>query len=87
MNNLAEVYLAADRPAEAEPVIRECLAILEKNRPDEWDTSFTRMSLGTALLQQKKYIAAEPLLLSGYEGMHQRSTRFRTETNGSSRKR
>jgi hypothetical protein len=53
----------------AEPLLRECLAIREKTQPDQW-TTFQAMSLlGGALLGQKKYADAEPLLLKGYQGM------------------
>ena len=54
---------------EAEPLLRECLAIREKSQPDAWSTFNTKSMLGGALLGQKKYAEAEPLLLSGYEGM------------------
>ncbi|MFO0953208.1 MAG: serine/threonine-protein kinase [Isosphaeraceae bacterium] len=58
--------------AEAEPVLREALAIREKKQPDVWTTFNTRSLLGGALLGQKKYAEAEPLLLAGYEGMKAR---------------
>ncbi len=54
---------------EAEPLLRECLAIREKTQPDLWSTSNTESMLGGALLGQKRYADAEPLLLKGYEGM------------------
>jgi eukaryotic-like serine/threonine-protein kinase len=54
---------------EAEPLLRECLAIREKKEPDDWRTFNTKSMLGGALLGQKKYAEAEPLLLAGYEGM------------------
>jgi eukaryotic-like serine/threonine-protein kinase len=57
---------------EAEPLLRECLAIREKTQPDVWSTFNTKSLLGGALLGQKKYADAEPLLLAGYEGMKQR---------------
>ena len=57
---------------EAEPLLRECLAIREKTQPDVWSTFNTKSLLGGALLGQKKYAEAEPLLLKGYEGMKQR---------------
>src|SRR5262249_21546733 len=41
--------------AEAEPVLRECLAIREKVQPDEWTTFNTRSLLGGSLLGQEKY--------------------------------
>ena len=57
---------------EAEPHLRECLAIREQTQPDVWSTFNTKSLLGGALLGQKKYAEAEPLLLTGYEGMKQR---------------
>ena len=57
---------------EAEPLLRECLAIREKADPGDWRTFNTRSLLGGALLGQKKYAEAEPLLLQGYEGMKAR---------------
>jgi hypothetical protein len=57
---------------EAESLLRECLAIREKAQPDVWSTFNTKSVLGGALLGQKKYADAEPLLMGGYEGMKQR---------------
>jgi tetratricopeptide (TPR) repeat protein len=58
--------------AEAEPLLRQSLAIREKKEADAWTTFNTKSMLGGALLGQKKYAEAEPLLLAGYEGMKQR---------------
>jgi WD40 repeat protein/tetratricopeptide (TPR) repeat protein len=58
--------------AEAEPLLRECLAIREKTQPNVWSTFNTKSTLGGALLGQKKYQGAEPLLLKGYQGMKER---------------
>jgi serine/threonine-protein kinase len=58
--------------AEAEPLLRQCLAIRQKAQPDAWTTFNTQSMLGGALLGQKKYADAEPLLLAGYQGMKQR---------------
>ena len=72
---LAQIGLAllqTEELAEAEPLLRECLAIREKTQPDVWSTFNTKSLLGGALLGQKKYAEAEPLLLAGYEGMKQR---------------
>jgi hypothetical protein len=64
--------LVGKRYAEAEPILRECLAFREKFIPDHW-LRFNAMSmLGGALLGQVKNAEAEPLLLQGYEGMKQR---------------
>ena len=57
---------------EAEGSARECLSIREIQIPDDWRTFNARSMLGGSLLGQKKYVEAEPLLLSGYEGMKQR---------------
>lgn len=54
---------------EAEPLLRECLTSREKTQPDAWTTFPTRSMFGWALLGQKKYAEAEPLLLKGYESM------------------
>jgi tetratricopeptide (TPR) repeat protein len=58
--------------ADAEPLLRECLAIREKKEPEVWSTFNVMSMLGGALLGQKKYADAEPLLLKGYEGMKAR---------------
>jgi tetratricopeptide (TPR) repeat protein len=63
--------LQANAFTEAEPLLRECLTIREKIQPDAWTTFNTMSLLGGALLGQKKYAAAEPLLLKGYQGMKQ----------------
>jgi len=68
--------LAQRKFAEAEPLARECLALREKQIPDDWLTFNARSMLGGSLLGQKKYAEAEPLLLSGYEGMKQREDKI-----------
>jgi tetratricopeptide (TPR) repeat protein len=64
---------------EAEPLARECLAIREKKIPDDWRTFNAQSLLGGSLLGQKKYGDAEPLLLSGYEGMKLREAQIPSE--------
>ena len=68
--------LSREKFGEAEPLARECLAIREKKAPDDWRTFNSRSVLGGSLLGQKKYAEAEPLLLSGYEGMMQRENKI-----------
>jgi serine/threonine protein kinase/tetratricopeptide (TPR) repeat protein len=68
--------LQQQKDAEAEPILRECLAILEKERPDDWRRFVALSLLGGSLLGQKKYAEAEPLLLQGYEGMKQREDKI-----------
>jgi tetratricopeptide (TPR) repeat protein len=64
--------LGSGQHAAAESLLRECLAIREKTEPHAWTTFNTMSLLGGALLGQKKYADAEPLLLKGYEGMKAR---------------
>jgi serine/threonine protein kinase/tetratricopeptide (TPR) repeat protein len=75
MNNLARAYLVG-KPAQAEPLAREALAIGEKKTPDDWRVFDSRSLLGGSLLGQQKYAEAEPLLLQGYEGMKARETKI-----------
>ncbi len=65
--------------ADAELVLRECLAIREKTQPDLWTTFTARSMLGGALLGEKKYAEAEPLLVAGYEGMKRREATIAPE--------
>ena len=72
---LAQIGMAMlhqKQPKEAEPLLRESLAIREKTQADVWTTFNTQSMLGGALLGQKKFAEAEPFLLKGYEGMKQR---------------
>ena len=48
------------------------MTLREKNPPDDWTLFDAQSMLGGALLGQKKYADAEPLLLKGYKGMKQR---------------
>jgi len=79
MADLTSVLCDEGRPVEAEALARECLAIREKKLPDDWQTFDTRSALGGSLLAQKKDAEAEPLLLSGYEGLKQRREKIPAE--------
>jgi tetratricopeptide (TPR) repeat protein len=59
---------------EAESVLRMCLSIREAAEPDDWKTFNTRSLLGEAVLGQSRYAEAEPLLVSGYEGIKARES-------------
>jgi WD40 repeat protein/tetratricopeptide (TPR) repeat protein len=71
---LGRAHLAQKQWSEAEPHFRECVALREKNRPDDWTTFDAQSMLGGALLGQKRYAEAEPLLLKGHEGLKQWET-------------
>jgi hypothetical protein len=62
--------------AEAEPILRECLKIREAKLPDDWLRFNAESLLADSLRGQKKYAEAEPLLLSGYEGMKAREAKI-----------
>jgi serine/threonine protein kinase len=55
---------------EAEPLARELWAHNEGRHLGQWYNFMSQSFLGGALLGQKKYAEAEPLLLSGYRGMN-----------------
>jgi tetratricopeptide (TPR) repeat protein len=67
--------------AAAESLLRECLTLGAQTQPDAWTTFHTMSLLGAALLGQKKYAEAEPLLLQGYEGLKQRAKSIPPQAN------
>ncbi|HKI19703.1 MAG TPA: tetratricopeptide repeat protein, partial [Isosphaeraceae bacterium] len=75
MTALARVYLDV-KPAEAEPLLRQAMAIRDKMTPDDWSSFDTRSLLGASLVGQKKYAEAEPFLLQGYEGLKVRAAKI-----------
>ncbi len=72
----AGLLLDEGKFAQAEPLARECLALREIMAPDGVRLFHARSLLGGCLLGQKKYADAEPLLLSGYEGLKQRENKL-----------
>jgi serine/threonine protein kinase len=64
--------LAREKWAEAEASLRECLALAGETSPEAWTTFDAKSKIGAALLGQKKYADAEPLLLAGYNGLKKR---------------
>ena len=66
--------------ADAEPLARECLMLREEKLPDDWKTFDTRSLLGASLLGRKKYAEAEPLLVSGLQGLKQRAEKIPAES-------
>jgi serine/threonine protein kinase/lipopolysaccharide biosynthesis regulator YciM len=69
---LGSNLLQQRKGADAEAVLRECLAIRRKREPEAWTTFNSLSALGDALLLQRKHADAEPLLREGYEGLKQR---------------
>ena len=74
--NLARAYCDAGLFSRAESILRQCLTIRQRIQPEDWITFSTRSQLGGSLLGQKKYAEAEPLIISGYEGMTARESKI-----------
>jgi tetratricopeptide (TPR) repeat protein len=83
LSSYAFHLLTAGKPAEAEPLLRECLALRERTQPELWTTFNAKSMLGGSLLRQEKYAEAEPLLLQGYEGIERRLAQI--QANGRNR--
>jgi tetratricopeptide (TPR) repeat protein len=79
---LSSDLLLQEKWVEAEPVLREILTIRESTQPDGWMAFNARSRLGGALLGQKKFDDAEPLLRAGYEGMKQRAEKIPAQDRG-----
>ena len=68
-SNIGWLRLQQKRYAEAEQILRETAAILTRTSPAAWERFNVESMLGAGLAAQKKFEEAEPLLISGYEGM------------------
>ena len=53
-----------------------CASMMQQRFPDEWATYDFQSNLGIALMGQKKFAAAEPLLLQGYQGLKEREAKI-----------
>jgi eukaryotic-like serine/threonine-protein kinase len=69
MRMLGGLHHAEGNHRQAEVLLREALAGFSKIRPDFWARFDIESTLGASLSGQKKFTEAEPLLLSGYEGL------------------
>ena len=74
--DLGRNLLAQNKGSEAEPLLRECLAIRGQAAPDDWKHYDAMSLLGAALLGQGRYSEAEPLIVPGYEGMKERQAKI-----------
>lgn len=71
--DLGELWLQAGKPTQAESLLRDNLDLCRKNLPEHWLRFNAESLLGGALLKQKKFAEAGPLLRSGYEGLNARA--------------
>jgi tetratricopeptide (TPR) repeat protein/predicted Ser/Thr protein kinase len=67
--HLGWTQLMQGRLADAERTLREAMDGMMRVAPDAWERANAAGLLGAALARQKRYAEAEPLLISGYEGM------------------
>jgi tetratricopeptide (TPR) repeat protein len=73
---LGRDLLKQHEPADAEPILRKCLAVFEAKQAGDWSTFYARSLLGASLRQQGQYAQAEPLLISGYDGLTTRKAQI-----------
>ena len=69
---LAQTLLSEKKYPQAEAEVRAALAFYEKRMSDDLIRFEVMGMLGAALVGQKKYADAEPLLLKGYQGLKDR---------------
>jgi tetratricopeptide (TPR) repeat protein len=70
---LAEVELQQQKYVDAERLLREAVGTTAKTIPDIWNRYYFQNLLGASLAGQQRFAEAEPLLVSGQEGMVQRA--------------
>jgi predicted Ser/Thr protein kinase len=64
--------------AEAEMIVRETEAVLERTAPDSWERYNAKSLLGVILAAEGKYPEAESLLIDGYKGTAERQPALRS---------
>ena len=72
LSALGRNLLKRQRWSEAEPLLREGLAIATKAIPDSWRRFHAMSVLGGALVGKKSYAEAEPLVVEGFDGLRKR---------------
>ena len=72
MTGLGRVRLLQGKHREAATVLADALKEYERSLPQNWERYRCQALLGASLAGEQKYQAAEPLLVSGYEGMVER---------------
>jgi eukaryotic-like serine/threonine-protein kinase len=71
---LGQLLLLEQNYPAAEAMLRDALRGYETVAPDTWARYFCESLLGGSMVGQKRLAEAEPLLLSGYDGMRQRKS-------------
>jgi tetratricopeptide (TPR) repeat protein len=76
LSALARNLLHQRRWSDAEPLLRECVAITQRSAPDDWSLFDSLSMLGESLSGQRRYAEAEPALVTGYERMVSHAARI-----------
>jgi non-specific serine/threonine protein kinase/serine/threonine-protein kinase len=66
---LGQVQIAAGRFTQAERTLRNVLRVYDESGVRGWQRAAATANLGESLLGQRRYAAAEPLLLEGYRAL------------------
>jgi hypothetical protein len=74
MASLGEVDIQQEKYAAAEPLLREALGSWEASSPNSWKRYYGQALVGASLAGQKRFAEAEPLLLSGHQGLVERQS-------------
>jgi tetratricopeptide (TPR) repeat protein len=69
MTNLGWTRLQQGRYADAERLFSDVAVVLTRTMADSWERFNVESMLGASLSGQRRFADAEPLLVSGYEGM------------------
>jgi tetratricopeptide (TPR) repeat protein len=77
VSTLGRDYLAVGQYQLAEQRLREALARVMGISPDGWKRYYLESLIGAALIGEKKYAEAEPLVLSGYNGLKKQESSLR----------
>ena len=78
--NLALTRHLLHQDIAAEALLRSTLPIYQSRLPDNWQRYRCESILGESLAAQHKYEEAEPLLVSGYQGMLDRKSKMQAES-------
>ena len=73
---LGSNLLSQSRSSEAEPLLREALAIRERATPEDWERYEAMSLVGGSLLREGRDAEAEPLITEGYQGMKNQVNRI-----------
>jgi eukaryotic-like serine/threonine-protein kinase len=73
VNNLGLIYLKLRRHDQAESLLRTALSGFEKAVPDGWERYNCQSMLGASIAGQKRFQEGEPLVVSAYQELVQRT--------------